>query len=79
MTCPQHASDNTIWREVGTGRRVCLMAHPRPLKVHRRPMVSRPARVRLPWRSLRMVVGGTVLAVVAYASMVGIALSGKPS
>lgn len=70
-----------LWREVGTGRRVCLMAHahPRPVKVHRRPMVSRPPRVRLPWRSLRPVVGGSVLAVVAYAAMVGIALVGGAS
>lgn len=72
------------WRNVRTGERVCLDPQPhdcevrRPVRVHR-PMVSRPHRVRLPWRSLRMVVGGTVLAVVAYASMVGIALSGKPS
>lgn len=75
MTCPQHP--NATWREVNTGRRVCLMAHPRPVRVHRRPMASRPPRIGLPWRkAARVLIGGLVLALTAYGTVLGLALAG---
>lgn len=73
-TCPQHP--NATWREVTTGRRVCLMPHPRPVRVHRRPMASRPPRIGLPWRrAARVLIGGTALAVACYGTALGLALA----
>ena len=76
-----------LWREVGTDRRVCLMAHahPRPaplVTVRRRPMVSRPSRVRLPWRRIgratATVASSVVLAVVIYGAAIAVALADRP-
>ena len=63
--------------DIDAGDRVCLMPHPRPVRVHRRPMASRPPRIGLPWRkAARVLIGGTAIALTAYGTVLGLALAG---
>lgn len=57
------------FRDVATGERVCLRADRHDCEVRRpvrirahRPMVSRPSRVRLSWRSVGRALLGTWIA-----------------
>lgn len=65
-----------VWRDVATGERLCLMNHDHRPRLAR-PM-ARPQRrrsLRPPLAGLRVLVGGTAMAVVAYVALVAIALA----